>query len=54
MRGVHSAVTLCLKLMSIFSKIVIIFINRNTPNNKILQTNKQTNSCGTIFQVYLL
>ena len=34
----------CLKFMIIFRKIVIIFLGRNTPNNKFLDvTNKETN-----------
>ena len=47
----------CLKFMAIFCEIVIIFLGRNTSNNKFLNaTNKETKKklCGIVVEVHLL
>ena len=45
----------CLNFTAFFRKILIIFLGRNTPNNKFLDvTYKVKRSRGTVVEVYLL
>ena len=42
----------CLKFVTIFCKIVIIFLGINTTSNKFLDINKAIKSCGTVVEVH--